>query len=178
MLADLVDLGGLRLVDVGCGAGDLAVHLHDRGIDLAGYLGIDALPEMVEHARGRDLPGTAWRTGDPLADPELLRFPGTGGDAGAEADVAWFSGTLNTLDDAAARRLVIAAWERTSLGVCFNFLSDRCHPRWAGRDLAPARRFDTADWVRWSLGLTSRVAFRQDYLDGHDATILILHDGA
>jgi len=168
VLADLVDLGGLRLVDVGCGAGDLAAHLRDRGIDLAGYVGIDALPEMIRHAEARGLPGTEWRTGDPLADPGLLDV---------DADMAYFSGTLNTLDDEAARRLVLAAWRRTSLGVCFNFLGDRPHPRWAGRRLDPARRFDVADWVAWALGLTSRVAFRQDYLDGHDATILVLHDG-
>ena len=58
-------------------------------------------------------------------------------------------------------------------GVVFNFLSDRCHERFADRDLTPARRFDTAAWLDWSLHQTPLVSFTQDYLDGHDATILL-----
>ena len=58
----------------------------------------------------------------------------------------------------------------------FNFLSDRPHKRWADCDLAPAGRFDTAAWLDWAMDQSSKVAFTQDYLDGHDATILIRHD--
>jgi hypothetical protein len=60
--------------------------------------------------------------------------------------------------------------------VVFNFLSDRVHPRWAEQDLGPARRFDTAAWLDWSLELSTCVSFTQDYLHGHDATILIRHE--
>ena len=43
-------------------------------------------------------------------------------------------------------------------------------------DLSPARRFNTVRWIERSMRVSSRVAFRQDYLDGHDATIAILKD--
>ena len=33
-----------------------------------------------------------------------------------------------------------------------------------------------AAWLDWALDRTSRVAFTQDYLDGHDATIVLRHD--
>ena len=60
--------------------------------------------------------------------------------------------------------------------VVFNFLSTRHHPRFAGRDTTPARRRDPVAWLDFALGLSSRVAFTQAYLDGHDATIMIRHD--
>jgi hypothetical protein len=91
-------------------------------------------------------------------------------------DYVCLSGTLNTMNDDLARRVVRAAFDAAGQGVVFNFLSNRPHARWSGRDLAPARRFDTAAWLDWSLGLSSRVSFTQDYLDGHDATIMIRHD--
>ena len=69
-----------------------------------------------------------------------------------------------------------AGFDASAQGVVFNFLSDKCHPRWSGRDLTPARRFDTLAWLRWSFELSSRVCFTQSYMDGHDATILILHE--
>ncbi len=94
-----------------------------------------------------------------------------------EPDWVCLSGTLNTMDENTARRLVEAAFDAAAQGVVFNFLSDRFLPRWEGRDLAPAHRFDTAAWLSWAMTLTSRVSFTQTYLDGHDATLMIVHDG-
>ena len=86
------------------------------------------------------------------------------------------SGTLNTMDEQMARRLVGAAFDAAARAVVFNFLSSPDHPRFAGRDPAPARRFDPLRWLEFALGLSTRVTFTQVYLDGHDATILIEHD--
>ena len=80
------------------------------------------------------------------------------------------------MDDEMARKLIEAALEASAQGVIFNFLSDRHHPKWADRDLGPSRRFDTKAWLDWALGKSSRVSFTQDYLDGHDATIMIRHE--
>ena len=91
------------------------------------------------------------------------------------ADFVCFSGTLNTMDDETARRLVLAGYEAAAQGVVFNFLSDRPHSKWEGRDLLPARRFDTVAWLDWVLDLGPRVSFTQDYLDGHDATVMVMH---
>jgi len=43
---------GDRILDLGCGPGDDAVHLESRGVSV---LGIDAAPGMVEIARSRDI---------------------------------------------------------------------------------------------------------------------------
>jgi hypothetical protein len=80
------------------------------------------------------------------------------------------------MDEPMAQRLIEQCYRAARLGVVFNFLSDRPHARWTGRDLGPARRFDTMKWIDWALSLSSRVTFTQDYFDGHDATICVHHD--
>ena len=167
---NLVSFDDARVLDVGCGQGDLAARLIERTVPIAGFVGIDAMPEMIEAAAKRDLPGCRFIAGDAIANPDLL---GTG-----KPDYTCISGTLNTMDDPTAQKLVADAFAAAGGGVVFNFLSSRPHARFAGRDLAPARRRDPVRWLDFALGLSSRVAFTQAYLDGHDATILILHDRA
>ncbi len=164
----MIELAGIRdarVLDVGCGPGDLAARLLEREIPFTGYVGIDAMPEMIEAAARRDLPGCRFVAGDAVADPALLR---TG-----DPDYACISGTLNTMDDATAQKLVADAFAASAQGVVFNFLSTRHHPRFAGRDTTPARRRDPVAWLDFALSLSSRVAFTQTYLDGHDATIVV-----
>ncbi len=164
----MIDLAGIRearVLDVGCGSGDLAARLLEREIPVTGYVGIDAIPEMIEAAARRNLPGCRFVTGDAVADPALL---GTG-----DPDYTCISGTLNTMDDATAQKLVADAFAASAEAVVFNFLSTRHHPRFAGRDTTPARRRDPVAWLDFALGLSSRVAFTQAYLDGHDATIMV-----
>ncbi len=166
VMIDLANLDGATVLDLGCGPGDLAAHLLGRGVPIAGYVGLDAVPQMIEAAGKRDLPGCRFVIGDAVADPGLLK---TG-----EPDYVCISGTLNTMDDRTAKKLVADAFAAANHGVVFNFLSTRPHPRMAGRDTGPARRRDPVGWLDFSLGLSSRVAFTQAYLDGHDATILII----
>ena len=164
----MIDLAGIRdarVLDVGCGPGDLAARLLEREIPFTGYVGIDAMPEMIEAAARRDLPGCRFVAGDAVADPALLS---TG-----DPDYTCISGTLNTMDDETAQKLVADAFAASAEAVVFNFLSTRHHPRFAGRDTAPARRRDPVAWLDFALGLSSRVAFTQAYLDGHDATIMV-----
>jgi len=169
ILDSMLPLHGRRIVDLGCGQGDLLVHLRRVGVEPADYLGLDAMEPMIRHARERQLPGARFAVADLVRDAAVVRAAG--------AEVACISGTLNTMSLEQARRLVAVAFEASSVGVVFNFLSDRHHPRWADRNLTPARRFDAVDWLDWSLGHSSRVRFDQSYLDGHDATIAIMHDG-
>ncbi len=167
----MIDLSGLeraRVLDIGCGPGDLAARLLERAVPIAGYVGIDAMPQMVEAAAQRDLPGCRFVVGDAVADPGLL--------ATGEPDYVCISGTLNTMDDGTARTLVADAFAAARQGVVFNFLSTRHHPRFAGVDTGPARRRDPVRWLDFALGLSNRVVFTQAYLDGHDATILIRSD--
>ena len=60
-MLDAVDLGpGARVLDVGCGSGDLLAHLAQRGFATAG---IDPAPGMVALARDR-VPAADIRSGD------------------------------------------------------------------------------------------------------------------
>jgi SAM-dependent methyltransferase len=167
----MIELGcfdGCVIVDAGCGRGDFAVHLLARGVPFERYIGIDAVTEMIDAARELKLPRCEFRIADLVTDPSPVRE--------ASPDFVCLSGTLNTMEQAVARKLVEACYNAAAQGVIFNFLSDCPHSRWKDKDLSPARRFHTIDWLQWSLELTSRVSFTQDYLDGHDATIMIRHD--
>lgn len=167
VMIDLAGLDGCTILDIGCGHGDFAVRLLERNIAFTRYLGIDAMPEMIEAARGRDLARCMFEVADPIADPSIL--------AREQPDFACISGTLNTMDDETAQSLVRRAFDGAAQGIVFNFLSDRADDAWLGKDLTPARRFDTVSWLDWGLSLSARVSFTQDYLDGHDATMLIRH---
>ncbi len=165
MLADLYPLAGKRVLDAGCGRGDLARFLLDRGIEFSSYVGIDALAAVVAQATRRALPRCEFRRGDLLRD----RVLGT-----VSPDVVCISGTLNTMTADQALAVVGAGWRAAREALIFNFLSDR-----AGRS-APAqgqtvRRLPTLRLLEWAFSRTSQVAFRQDYFDhGHDATIRML----
>lgn len=165
----LLPLEGCRILDVGCGQGDLVAHLLERDIRYGSYVGIDAMVEMVDAGTAREFRDAAFVAADLLADPGAI--------ARAEPDVVVISGALNTMDESVARSLVARCLDAAAQGVAFNFLGDRPHARWDGRDLTPARRFSTLDWLDWATARSSRVRFDQSYLDGHDVTIAILHDG-
>jgi hypothetical protein len=122
---------------------------------------------MIEQAARRGLARCQFRSADAVADPSVL--------AAERADYVCMSGTLNTMEETTARRLVVDAFAAASRGVVFNFLSSRAGGPWCDRDPAPARRFDPLSWLAAALALSPRVAFTQAYLDGHDATILIEH---
>ena len=165
----LVNFSDVRLADLGCGPGDLVAHLKERRIQPTAYLGIDAQSEMIELAKSNHAgDATEFLAADLVADPGILTKWGP--------DVCFLSGTLNTMPPRMAWKLVMLAYESSRVGVVFNFLSDRPHPRFSKKDLKPARRFNTAKWLDRSMRVSSRVAFRQEYLDGHDATIAILKE--
>lgn len=168
----MIDLAGFDdcvVVDAGCGQGDFAARLLEREIKFSRYVGIDAVSEMIEVASKRGLPRCQFASSDLIGSQSVFKE--------YEPDYVCFSGTLNTMTQQAAQQLVKQAFDASAQGVVFNFLSNRHHKRYEGKDLTPASRFDTLGMLDWALGLTSRVSFTQSYLDGHDATIMIEHDG-
>lgn len=167
VMLEMVDLAGRKLVDAGCGAGDLAGYLIERRVPFAHYIGIDGVADQIAAAQAHSYPHCEFRTADLVHEHALL-------DA-IDPDIIIISGTLNTMDEHTARTIIEHAFRAAREAVIFNFLSDRPHPRYLEMKLGPARRFDTARWIDWALGLTPCVAFRQDYLDGHDATVLLRH---
>ncbi len=161
----MLDFTGRRVLDLGCSRGDLAAYLTEHGHAYASYLGVDAVPDVLHHARGRALPRTRFREADPLRDPGVLRD--------ADADVIVISGTLNTMDFATARRLLIDAWQATADVLLFNFLPDTASAD-APPQAHPARRLPTLDMLNWAFSQTWHVQYSQDYFqDGHDGTVLM-----
>jgi SAM-dependent methyltransferase len=170
VIAEMADLTGRVVVDAGCGLGDLAVYCEGEGIAYGRYIGLEAMPDMVEAARALHLPEARFEVVDFAADPAAF-----GALAGSDAvDLVVFSGSLNTFEEQGAFDVVRRAFEAAREGVVFNFLSARNHER-NPVDPSPAKRFDPAAMLDRALALTPRVRFRQDYFDGHDATIAMFH---
>ncbi len=134
--------------------------------DLTGRVIVD----MVRAGAARGLPEARFETVDFASDTEcferLARSDGV--------DLVVFSGSLNTFEPEHAFGVAKEAFRHAREGVVFNFLSSRNHERHAINP-APAKRFDPASMLDRALTLTPRVRFRQDYFDGHDATIAMMH---
>lgn len=159
------ELIGHTVLDAGCGTGDLAVHLIQRGVKFTRYIGIDAVPEVIAAANNRHLPQCDFHHGDVVHDQSIF--------TAHHPDVICISGMLNTMDERTARQVVSSAFDAADRTVIFNFLSDRAGPDCLQRDVRPARRFNTVQWIDWALSRTPLVQFTQEYLDGHDATIVM-----
>jgi len=169
VLAHMVRLEGLRLLDAGCGLGDLKAWLDREQVRLQHYIGVDGLEGVIAAAEDRGFRDASFYVADFVRHPEILGVE--------KPDLIFFSGSLNTVPEAEARRGIAGAWELARQGVGFNFLSHACSPARANADTGPAHRFDTHAWLRWATGITPAVAFRQDYFrGGHDATIVMLHE--
>jgi SAM-dependent methyltransferase len=168
VFAQMCFLAGKRILDAGCSRGDFAAYLLEQDIPFDRYVGVDALCEVIDHARHRQLPGCEFHCGDCVANPSLLSI--------GRPQVICISGTLNTMGDAQVMQLLTSAWQAAGETLLFNFLSDRASPQ-AVPQTGPARRLDTTKLLDWALTLTSQVGFRQDYFKhGHDATIIMRKD--
>ena len=177
VLAREASLSGRAVADLGCGTGDMLRRLVETGKPPRSYVGVEGIASLAQRARAH-----AASTGvgsveiieaDFVADDRF--FDRLVRDRGVDAMV--FSGSLNTLSEKLARRTLERAWQgvnRAGNGVlAFNFLPSeyRGAPK---DDPGPARRFSCARLVAWALRRTDRVVCRTDYLDGHDATIVML----
>ncbi len=149
------------VLDLGCGDAALAFWLDQSGDRPSAYLGIDAIEDQVVHARSC-LPDWAGVRVADLVDGDPL-----------PADFNWvvISGTLNTMNDRDAHRVLDAAWKACGIGLVFNVLAEHPHSKWRDRDLGPARRHDVHALIAWAMERTPLVVCRQEYLEGHDATI-------
>ncbi len=156
-------VSGQRVLDLGCGDGALARWLESQQLHPACYVGLDALAAQIERAESEARAWAHFEQCD-LSDhwTPTDRF-----------DWVFVSGTLNTMEPALAEAVLESAWKCCDVGLVFNFLSDRPSDRWRDSDLGPAHRFHMPAWCAWALERTPLVACRQDYLDGHDATIVM-----
>jgi len=170
IMIDMTDFTGRVIIDAGSGQGGFADHLAERAIEYGRFIGLDAMPEMVEQSRAKRLPESEFHVCDFAGETDSFsRFAKRAGGPGA--DLIVFSGSLNTMEEDAALAVLERAWAAATEGVLFNFLSDRATRRLLDADPSPARRFNTIRLLDWALDKTPAVQFRQDYFAGHDATI-------
>lgn len=179
-VAQMTKIKDRVLADIGCGNADLLFDLHERDRAPVKYIGIDGVPQMIEHARelarSKGIESGVFLLHDFVADQDLptqlVR------DAGARTIV--FSGSLNTLSmheaQAVLDRFWLALTEVPDATLIFNFLSDR-HDRERTPASPPAVRYDPVPMLEWALGRTPLVTMRHDYLAGHDATICMMTPG-
>jgi len=164
------------IADLGCGQGDLLVHLNDVDQLPRHFIGVEGVAEMTEHAQERiddlGIKHAIFQTHDFVADTALPSQLVV--DAGVECFV--FSGSLNTLNMEQAQgvlgRFFDALNDAGRGKLIFNFLSNRQNPERTPAQ-PPAVRFDPASMLDWALAQTPLVTFRQEYLAGHDATIVM-----
>lgn len=177
IIAETSSLHGRVVCDLGCGRADFALFLHTTNAGVKRYIGIDGIEELVEASRtrtqGENIPNCVFHCHDFVAEVGL--FDQLVAHAGVEVFV--LSGSLNTLDQPAAERVLDRIWSAlTDAGrgeLAFNFLSDRHDPRGRSQSTGPANRFDTHRLLGWALDRSPLLRFRHDYLKGHDATIVM-----
>ena len=150
-------LGGLHVLDVGCGRGDLLRYLETRDVLPARYTGIEA------HGAGPFRP-LKRRTPSSILEAD---FVDTKDALLVGADAVVFSGSLNLLSSRQFFGVLDAAWAATSQWLVFNFLDS---PALAG-----------AAWLKWHhrgrvLGFAERfarfVVMDHTYEDG-DCTVVM-----
>jgi SAM-dependent methyltransferase len=145
-----------NILDVGCGRADFLDHLLRCGVRPAHYAGIEAVDALVDAARRKARGDCIIIHADFVREPSRFLVG---------ADVITFSGSLNTLDDAAFYATLQTACDAATHAVVFNFLSSSF--------------LAAAEWLRWrrteevldfARRLTPHVAALNDYLQG-DTTI-------
>ena len=150
------DPQGKSVLDAGCGRADYLDFLGSRNVEVADYIGLEAVETLADAAEAKALPNARILRADFVRDPARL-FVG--------ADVIVFSGSLNTLDEGTFYETLRRAYDATAEAVVFNFLSSpalagKAYLTWHHRERVEAFARRTA----------MEVVILDDYLQG-DCTI-------
>lgn len=150
---------GVRLLDVGCGLGDLYRWLQSVGLAHVTYVGMDVTPEMCEAAARRN-PGAQFHCADVLSAPW-----GEG-----EFDFVFASGLFGEVQSLhVAIDMVDAMWKWTRRALAFNMLTT-VPPNCGQRNFPSpwmahlAEGLEPAYWVLY-----------HDYMP-HDATLVLYRE--
>ena len=157
VLSEVGSLANTRVLDIGCGVGDLYGYLLRRRIPVS-YTGFDILPEMVAHARKR-YPEAQFEVRDVLQGLGSERF-----------DYVLCSGAFNV--NFGRNLLAVQAVLNTLLqgcrrGVAINFLSTRARER-----DAILFNYDPEKLFAYSQTLTPHVRLLEGYL-ANDFTLYL-----
>jgi SAM-dependent methyltransferase len=152
---------GKFVLDAGCGRADYLEYLLKAAVAPARYIGIEGVEALALAAEEKKLPRARIFRGDFVRHPARM-FVG--------ADIIVFSGSLNTLDDAAFYETLRHAYQAAGEALVFNFLAS-----WnlAGRDYLHWRR--KQDVRRFVEDFSASFTMADDYLDG-DCTVCVLKD--
>jgi hypothetical protein len=152
------NLNGQSVLDAGCGHADFMGFLVERKIRPADYIGLEAVGALADEAEARRYPGARILRGDFVLEPARLFVA---------ADVIVFSGSLNTMDDAAFFATLDRAIDASAHAVVFNFLNSTAL---AGKDYLHWRRTDHV--IAHLRSRCDDVHTLTDYLPG-DCTIAV-----
>ncbi len=146
VLAEVTDLSGKRVLDVGCGYGGFGAYLRDHGIGAA-YVGIDISRGLLDSGR--------------RAHPDLDLRPGSLRETRGEYDVVVAQGVFYLLGDGAEAKtaeMIRQMWELAREAVAFTTMS-----AWGGD--APAGEFFASpeQLLATCRQLTTRLVLRHDY---------------
>ena len=166
-ITDLIDLRGRSILDAGCGRADLAVWLVQQHIEWDRYIGVDAIPEMLAHARSLNLPRAQFHLVDFITDDRAFLCDG---DA---PQIIVFSGSLNTIPRVLTARALERAWRDCREALVFNFLSAGNTRTLTDAPAGHAQKLPPSGVLRWALARTPDVTLKHDYLDGRDATVVM-----
>jgi SAM-dependent methyltransferase len=159
VLGDVQDLAGKRVLEVGCGFGDLGAYLQRRYEGVV-YRGVDLSPRMVE--AGRATHGLDLRVANVLdLDPALERY-----------DVVLAQGIFYLLDgdaEAKTHELVRAMTGLAGEAVAFTAVST-----WTPSPEPGEHYVDPVSLLGFCRTLTPFVAIRHDYHPGDVAAYLYL----
>ena len=150
--ARLGDFHGARVLDMGCGFGDLLAWLQARGIRPA-YTGVDICMPMIERCRERfaGLPDAQFELGDAL-----------NWSAGKSFDYVVASGIFGYASSDAQKRVrptLEHLFAQSRIGLAVNFLSARSANR------SPARLYlNPSDALQYALHLTPAVQLDHTYM--------------
>jgi len=157
VLGDVGDMRGKRVLEVGCGFGDLGAHLRERYADVA-YRGVDLAPRMIEEGR-RAHPELDLEVADVLDLP-----------AGETYDFVVAQGIFYKLRDAPEQRmraLVERMFALAGEAVAFTAIS-----AWAAERDPGEFHVDPAAVLALGRSLTKAVVLRHDYHPGDLAVYL------
>ena len=149
VLTQIADLGGSRVLDVGCGVGDLLGYLQ-ANLKNVEYVGIDVHPQMIAHAIRKFPKGTfVHQSLDQVQDL---------------SDFVLVSGAFNLRvsdNEHYLQRMIKLAYSLAKKGVAFNLLS-----RYAPYELiySDLYYYDPAIVFAYCKNMASRVTLRHDYL--------------
>ena len=154
-VTELVDLRGRSVIDIGCGFADLYAFLSESDIPVAGYLGVDINPILLEVAAGR-FPQARYARRNVLLEPY----------AEPVADVGVMLGLLNfRLDEVGnyeyAEAMIRAGLTATREGLVIDFLSADRTPEYPKE---PAVfYYEPGRILQAGLSVTSSLVLKHDY---------------